>query len=108
MERSSDVLRGCRRVHVVVDDDVLAAIAAADEVLTGAAGPQSMTACCAGKRRYGEAAARRAARILIWAQGEDVHAYACPFGRHWHVGHRPVPRRDDQDGAAITPAARAR
>lgn len=91
MERGSDVLRGCRRVRLVVDDDALAALAA-DEHRKALLGPQSFTACCEGKRRYGEAAARRAARVLNWAQGEDVHAYACPFGRHWHVGHRPVRR----------------
>lgn len=43
---------------------------------------------CTGKRRYGDRAHHRAARMLR-DKGDDVHAYVCPdHSGHWHVGHR--------------------
>lgn len=42
---------------------------------------------CIDKHTYGRRAARRAARILRREHGEHVHAYPCPWGSHWHVGH---------------------
>ncbi len=47
----------------------------------------SPDACCAGKRRYGQRQAHRDARRLRDRTGEGLHAYPCPFGQHWHVGH---------------------
>lgn len=96
MDTISETLAGCRRLDIVVDDDALADLAEHDAwtVQGRHERRRTCTACCAGKKRYGEASARRAARVLNWAQGEDVHAYACPNGRHWHVGHQPVAAAD--------------
>jgi ribosomal protein L37AE/L43A len=41
---------------------------------------------CDGKRRYGQRAARRAARQLNDSQAEAVHAYACVRCNSYHVG----------------------
>lgn len=99
MDRITETLRGCRRIAVQVDDEALSEVAEHDRwVVQGFhARHHSRAACCAGKKRYGEEAAHRAARVLNWAQGEDVHAYACPHGRHWHVGHQPVTRTNRAD-----------
>ena len=96
MDMISETLAGCRRVDIVVDDDALADLAEHDAwtVQGRHERRRTCTGCCTGKKRYGEASARRAARVLNWAQGEDVHAYACPNGRHWHVGHQPVAAAD--------------
>lgn len=41
---------------------------------------------CIDKRSLGYRAAHRTARILR-DEGDHVHAYPCPHGAHWHVGH---------------------
>lgn len=90
MDRAEDVLAGCRLVDVDVTDESLEDVAAADEwVEEGWHKGRGSRACCEGKQRYGKRAAHRAARKLNWAQNEGVHAYPCPFGQHWHVGHLP-------------------
>lgn len=51
-----------------------------------AAAQVSKERACIEKHTYGRRSAHRAARILR-DQGEHVHAYPCPWGAHWHVGH---------------------
>lgn len=51
----------------------------------------SVESSCTRKRRLGEAAARRTARVLNQTQAEPVHPYPCPHCRCWHVGHDDAP-----------------
>lgn len=41
---------------------------------------------CGRKKRYSRVEAMRIAREINRVQVRPVHAYECPFGRHWHVG----------------------
>ena len=87
---TTDPLAGCRRVHRRFGDADLAAVAEHDARVILGKDPRysgSRYRCCARKRAYGSRSAHRAARVLREAQGQDVHAYACPYCHRWHVGH---------------------
>jgi maleate cis-trans isomerase len=43
---------------------------------------------CSKKKAYTQVDAENKAHYLR-NKGIDVHAYACTFGNHSHVGHRP-------------------
>lgn len=43
---------------------------------------------CTGKNVYDRVAAESAAWGRRQATGENIRAYRCPFGDHWHIGHR--------------------
>ena len=46
---------------------------------------------CSSKTTYfREVDAVGVAIIRSKAIGEKLHAYRCPFGQHWHVGHVPT------------------
>ncbi len=46
---------------------------------------------CSGKVAYPDAPAALDALAEHRAKGVySLHAYACPFGAHWHLGHRPA------------------
>jgi hypothetical protein len=56
--------------------------------------------CCRGKHRFSAAKAKRMAERESGRSGEDLHAYVCPFCKHWHIGHRR-PYRETEPGDAM-------
>lgn len=45
---------------------------------------------CRGKHAYqSESLARQQARIGTEREGLLLHAYECPWGQHYHIGHPP-------------------
>lgn len=47
---------------------------------------------CDGKKPHRTRAAATAAMRTQTARGaKRLNVYACPFGRHYHVGHLPYP-----------------
>lgn len=63
-------------------------------------------ASCDGKVPHAKDAAYTTAKRM-WKRGERVHAYKCPFGNHWHVGHW-IGTPTDKIAAALTRYAQRR